>query len=44
MANTPIFRSAVTGHYVTKQYAKTHTATTVKETAKPAPKPPAKSK
>ncbi len=28
------YRSAKTGHYVTAQFAKTHPATTVKETTK----------
>lgn len=29
--STPKFRSAVSGHYVSPQYAKTHPKTTVKE-------------
>ena len=32
------YRSAKTGRYVTEQYAKTHKATTVKETGRTKPK------
>lgn len=37
-------RSAVTGRYVTEQYAKTHPATTVHERTSPKPPPPSKPK
>jgi hypothetical protein len=40
MTTTKTNRSAISGRYVTEQYAKTHKSTTVTETnRRPAPKP-----
>jgi hypothetical protein len=38
------FRSAITGTFVTKEYADKNPSTTVHETKKSVPKPPKKSK